>query len=536
MMRDLAGFGELLRLAWRRDRLLLPPAGLALALLTTLTAKATIDMYPTAAAASRGTRQMLKAPAVVALYGPAPAASADALAVYKTLVLGAIIVALLAYAIVRRHTRAEEEAGRLELLGAGVVGRRAAAAAAVTLATTAVIVTALVTAALLIVIGLDPLGSLALAAAWITSGLAMAGITVVAAQLTASSRGCAAIALGTLAATYGLRAIGDTAQVADPPDTARFLTWLSPIGWAEKLAPFGADRFAVLLLGIGALVAGLAIAFVLLDRRDLGAGMIAARPGRARASRMLASPEALAFRLARGALLGWTVAFLLLGVLIGSISGSVQSMLDDPKLAEMLRKIGGSHGTLVDVFFRAELKEAAVVAAAAAISMALHARGEELAGRAELLLCTAAGRVRWLLSHALVAVLTPLWLLFCLGMAAGLLAAGSAAPATGTIVAAAIAAAPAAWVFAGGALLLFGALPRLTPLIWALFATTFALAEFGPLLELPNRLISLSPFDHLLALPGGQATARPLLTLTAVAVLLGAAGALSFRRRDLRGA
>lgn len=535
-MRDLAGFGELLRLAWRRDRVLIPAAGLALALLTTVTAKATIDMYPTAAAAGRGMQQILRAPAVVALYGPAPAASPDALAVYKTLVLGALIVALLAYAIVRRHTRSEEEAGRLELLGAGVVGRRAPAAAAVTLAAIAVIVTSLLTALLLIATGLDPRGSLALATAWITSGLAMAGITVVAAQLTATSRGCAAIALGTLAATYGLRAIGDSAQVSDPPGGARFLTWLSPVGWAEKIAPFGANRFAVLLLGVVMLAVGIVIAFTLLDRRDLGAGMIAARPGRTHAGRALRSPEALALRLARGALLGWTAAFLLLGALIGSISGSVQSMLDDPKLADMLRKIGGSHGTLVDIFFRAELKEAAVVAAAAAISMALHARGEEVAGRAELLLSTAAGRVRWLLSHALVAILTPLWLLLCLGAAAGLTASGSDVPPPLTLIAAALALAPAAWVCAGAALLLFGALPRLTPLVWVLFAIAFVLAEFGALLSLPGRLIWLSPFDHLLALPGGTVTAGPLLTLTAVAVLLGATGALAFRRRDLRGA
>ncbi len=535
-MRDLAGFGELLRLAWRRDRVLIPAAGLALALLTTVTAKATIDMYPTAAAAGRGMQQILKAPAVVALYGPAPAASADALAVYKTLVLGALMVALLAYAVVRRHTRSEEEAGRLELLGAGVVGRRAPAAAAVTLAAIAVIVPSLVTAVLLIAIGLDPLGSLALAAAWITSGLAMAGITVIAAQLTASSRGCAAIALGTLAATYGLRAIGDSAQVASPPGGARFLTWLSPIGWAEKVAPFGTNRFAVLALGIATFATAIAVAFVLLDRRDLGAGMIAGRPGRARASRALACPEALALRLARGSLFGWTAAFVLLGALIGSISGSAASMLDDPKLTEMLRKIGGSRGTLVDVFFRAELKEAAVVAAAAAISMALHARGEEEHGRAELLLSTAVGRVRWLLSHALVAALTPLWLLLCLGTTAGLMASGSDAPSPATIIAAALALTPAAWVCAGGALLLFGVLPRLAPLTWAAFAAAFVLAEFGPLLELPSRLIWLSPFHHLLALPGGPATAGPLLTLTAVAVLLGASGVLAFRRRDLRDA
>lgn len=534
-MRDLAGFGALLRLAWRRDRILIPVSGLALVALATSIAKTTLDLYPTAAAATHAMQRVLETPAVVALYGPAPAATADALAAYKLLVLGAVAAGVLACVIVRRHTRSEEEAGRLELLGAGVVGRRAPLAAAVTLAAIAVAVPSLLTALLMITIGMDARGSSALAAAWITTGLAMAGITAVAAQLTASTRGCAAIALGTLGAGYGLRAIGDTAQVSDPPGGARFLTWLSPVGWAEKVAPFGADRFAVALLGLATLGAGVTIAFVLLDRRDLGAGMIAARKGRRRASRALASPEALALRLARGGLIGWTAAFALFGALLGSISGSAESMLKDPKMADLLRKIGGSHGTLTDIFFRAELKEAAILAGAAAIAMMLHARGEEIEGRTEWLLSTATGRVRWLCSHALVALLTPPWLLLVLGTTAGLLADGPGVPGTGALVTAALAATPAAWVCAGAALLLIGAFPRRATLIWAAFAIVFVLGEFGDLLGLPDGLVALSPFDHLLALPGGAVGAGPLPALTAIAGVLGAAGLLAFRRRDVRG-
>ena len=48
--------------------------------------------------------------------------------------MGSLATAFLAFALVRRHTRSEEEDGRLELLAAGVVGRRAPLAAAVTLA------------------------------------------------------------------------------------------------------------------------------------------------------------------------------------------------------------------------------------------------------------------------------------------------------------------------------------------------------------------------------------------------------------------
>ena len=59
--------------------------------------------------------------------------------------------------------------------------------------------------------------------------------------------------------------------------------------------------------------------------------------------------------------------------------------------------------------------------------------------------------------------------------------------------------------------------------MWAAYALAFALSEFGVLIGVPDWLISRSPFNHLLGLAG----------LAAVAVGLGAAGALGFRRRDV---
>jgi ABC-2 type transport system permease protein len=79
-------------------------------------------------------RALLTSPALVGMYGPiANPDNPDSFAIFKTLLLGAVAVALLAIVLVRRHTRTEEEAGRTELVGAGVVGRRAPLTAAVLL-------------------------------------------------------------------------------------------------------------------------------------------------------------------------------------------------------------------------------------------------------------------------------------------------------------------------------------------------------------------------------------------------------------------
>ena len=130
---------HLLRLAWRRDRILIPSSVLGLVVLSVGSAQATLALYPTDESASAGLASVVSNPSVIALYGPVGSSTADALAVFKTVMMGAFLTAVLAFVVVRRHTRTEEDEGRLELLGSGVVGRWSALAAAVTLGTGAVV-------------------------------------------------------------------------------------------------------------------------------------------------------------------------------------------------------------------------------------------------------------------------------------------------------------------------------------------------------------------------------------------------------------
>ena len=94
---------------------------------------------------------------------------------------------------------------------------------------------------------------------------------------------------------------------------------------------------------------------------------------------------------------------------------------------------------------------------------------------------------------------------------------------------------PAALVVAGAALALYGWVPRLVPLCWALLAWTFVVGMLGGLLDLPGWLVDLSPYAHLPVVPGHAVTPGPLVVLVAVAVLLGVVGVLGLRRRDLAG-
>ena len=323
----LAGFSHLLRLAWRRDRILIPSSVLGLVVVAVGSAQATLALYPTDREAATGLASVLTNPSVVALYGPVAAPTADALAVFKTVMMGAFLTAVLGFVVVRRHTRTEEDEGRLELLGAGVVGRWSALAAAVTLGTVSVVAASVLSGAGLASLGMDATGSIAFAISWLTAGLAMVGVSAVVVQLASTTRGAAGLGFGYLGAMYVLRAVADS---ADQGTFVHALGWLSPLGWAGRVEAYGANRTWILLLGVLTLVAGVAIAVAVLDRRDLGAGIIPARSGPLRAGRLLTGPMALVTRLARGMIIGWTVGMLIGGAVVGSLLGSVAEIVVGP--------------------------------------------------------------------------------------------------------------------------------------------------------------------------------------------------------------
>jgi len=159
---SLVGAPRLLRLALRRDRVLLPVWVAALVLGSVSSVQATVDLYPDAASRAEAAAGINDNPAVVAIYGPlADVNSLGSLATFKLLLLGGVFVAMLCSVLVRRHTRLEEESGRAELIASTVVGRHALLAAAVTEAVLAAVLTGLLTALGNTAAGLDAPGSLA---------------------------------------------------------------------------------------------------------------------------------------------------------------------------------------------------------------------------------------------------------------------------------------------------------------------------------------------------------------------------------------
>ncbi|WP_353950935.1 polyketide antibiotic transporter [Knoellia sp. S7-12] len=528
-MSSLTGTGILLQLAWRRDRVLIPASLLALTALSVGSAQATLELYPTDEAARVGLGAILANPSIVAMYGPVAAENRDALSVFKTVLMGAVFIGLFAYAVVRRHTRVEEEVGRLELVGAGVVGRRAPLTAAMTLAGLAVLGAGLLSTIGLIAVGLDVTGSIAFGAAWLVAGITMVGVTAVAAQLTTSARACAGIALSALAAMFLLRALGDTAGGA-----AAAISWASPLGWASKIGAYGANRTWLVIPALVLAIALVALAFSLLDRRDLGSGLLSARPGPAVAGPGLGSPLGLVWRLVRPSVAGWVAGFVILGTVLGGVVTNVAEMTEDPNIVDLLKTLGGSAGTVTDIFVATELSIVAVVATAAGIAVALRLVSEERAGRGEAVLATSTSRASWLGAHALHAFALPAALVLVVSAMVGLLAGGQGdVPGTATLLGAAAVRIPAVAVMISVALLAAAAVPRgASAIAWSSLLTAFGLGELGVTFGLPDWLVKLSPFAHVPQLPGGDFIWAPTIVLCVIAAALTALAFTPYRLRD----
>jgi ABC-2 type transport system permease protein len=268
-MTGLAGTRTLARLALRRDRIVLPIWIVLLGVLPASTISAYEQFYPTDA--DRASLQLgaVRNPSLSVLYGPPfDLATPGGYTAYRYAGFLAIVVALMCVFTVTRHTRAEEETGRLELLGAGVVGRYAALTAAVLVSAAASLATGLLAALGLVGTGQDARGAFAFGLAVAAAGLAFTGVAALAAQLTEYSRGANGLAAAVLGAAFVLRAAGDTST------DAHWLSWLSPIGWAQQVRAFAGERWWVFALPVGLAVLATAAGYLLAPRRDLGAAVL----------------------------------------------------------------------------------------------------------------------------------------------------------------------------------------------------------------------------------------------------------------------
>ncbi|WP_315503836.1 hypothetical protein [Actinomyces radicidentis] len=470
---------------------------------------------------------------------PATAPVVSAIVANEVLLYVALGAAVLAILTVIRHTRATEETGQAELVRAGAL-RRGGEGAVVLLVLdmelTAVGIAVLVG---LILGGMSVGGSFLFAGAAVGVGAVMGTTALLLAQLAPSARAARGLALLALLAAFETRALGDVLRVSDRP--GGWISLLSPIGWAQATGPWTVDRWWWLLVPVVvADVVGL-VALRLSVRREIGVPSFplpeapgADRPG----------PRghlALALRTRGAALAWWVVAGVVVGLLYGSLTGSVQDTLgrmleQSPYLQAFL---GGR--LTPRSFLDTVLLYVVLLAAAAGVGLVLSVWREERGGRADVVVAAPRSRATRLVDGVVVAAGGSLAVLVaggaCLGVT-GAATAGDWALARDALLAA-VGAWPACLVLIGAAALLIGVGRSAGAVGWSLYAAAACVAALAGALDLPQWVRDLSPLTHsprvlALGLGADGVSWTGAAVMLVLAVVLAGAGAWLVGRRDLR--
>ncbi len=199
--------------------------------------------------------------------------------------------------------------------------------------------------------------------------------------------------------------------------------------------------------------------------------------------------------------------------------------------------MGGGSGDLLAGYLGMMGLTMALVVGVFAVLAVQSLRAEETEGRTEPVLATSVSRAAWIGGHLAVVALGVPWLLLVAGAGMGVGAAASTGDAglLGDLLVGHLAHTPAVWLVLGAATLLYAAAPRMLPVIWVVLGYGLIAGYFAPILELPENVLRLSPFEHVGEYPLEDVSVVAVVLLTVLAGALAQAAVSAFRRRDLAG-
>lgn len=486
--------------------------------------------YPTLADRLAFARSFGGNKAIRLLYGqPDQIATVSGYTAWRVGGVLALVAALFGLLAAIRASRTEEDAGRMEMMLAGIAGRGTIAAAAIGTVAIGMLVLFCAQAAALLIAGLPLAGSLYLALATASIVPVCAGVGAVVCQLAPTRR---------IAMQLGGAAIGLLFLLRGLADTVEGLSWLrslTPLGWAEQLRPFAGFQPLVLLAPTVATAALLMIARQLAKSRDIGTGVLPAQDSRAPRLLLLSSPSAQALREATGTIAAWMITVGAFSLLLGVVSKSISPTDVSKSIQREIARIGSGaittpSGYLAFIFIFLML--AICVFACAQVGAA---RQEEEQQRLEVLFSLPIGRQGWLLGRLLLTILAAavICLLAAVCAWAGAEAAG-AHIALVKLLAAGANCLPIAALFLGISALAYAVTPRASgPIAYGLLTLAFLWNLVSSLFGGPKWLDDITPFAHVALIPTQSFRALDAAVMVAMGVVTAIVALGLFSRRDL---
>jgi len=534
--------GVLVRFMLRRERIISSIWIVLLVLFSIALAPGMAEMFPDQAVRDNFAVS-INNPMMVSMMGPIYGIENYTIgAMYGGMMLLWFIIAVAAMNIflVVRHTRADEEGGRAEVVRSLPVGRLANIHAVMITSVIVNVILGLLTGLGLAVCGVESMsfgGSMLYGLATCVSGIIFAAVTMLFCQLSSNTSGAIGLSFLTLGIFYMIRAAGDV-------NGSDIMACLSPLGLVQRSQVYVGNYIwpsLVLLLEAAVIMA---VSYRLNSIRDLGQGFIAARPGRRSASVSLLSSFGLSCRLLRGMIIAWFIIMFMLGASYGSVIGDISTFIQDsPEYlaiigvpveylqymtnADKERIIVESFGIFVTVMMT-------LVCFVPVLNSVLRIRSEERDGRSEHILARVVSRPKYLAGYIIIAFITSALIQFA--TASGLYI--SAAAVTGDnnpftfigLVKAYFNFLPALWVMIGIAVVFVAIFPRRIGIVWGYFGFVCFTSFIGSMV-LPEWMLKLSPMAYIPDQPFGNWT--PLIILTLISVILIVKGFIFYRRRDM---
>jgi len=547
---DFNNTGTIVKFIFRREKFITTAWILILVLFSMGVAPAMANMFPDATSRNQFAAAFNN-PIMVAMMGPIYGAdnyTSGAMYGGLMLVWYGIAVAIMNIFFVVRHTRADEQAGRVEVVRSLPTGRIANLNATMISALIINLILGSLTGlglAVLNVESMDFAGSMVYGAATAAIGIVFASIAAVFSQLSSSAGGASGMSFASIGVFYMIRAAGDMQGI-------EIVSCISPLGLALRSQAYvGNNIWPSLVLLLIAFILS-AAAYKLNSMRDLGQGFIAARPGRATASPLLHSPFGLAWRLLRAPLIIWGILMLTLGASYASVVGEIDSFIGDspeymtilgvpvdqlPNLsqADQSKMIVDSYGIFVTLMMT-------LLAIVPLINAALKVRTEEREGRAENVITKAVPRCKYMAGYVILAFAASVVLQILTASGLYFTAAyltGDANPFSfNDLFMSFLAFLPALWIMIGFTVFIVGMLPKATSIVWAYFGVVALLSFMGRLIFTGDLswVMNLTPL-HFVSQPEPMKdyviNYTPLAVMTGIAAVLTTTGLISFRKRDM---
>jgi len=482
-----------------------------------------------------GMFETMQNPAMVAMVGPTAVTTATeytigAMYANEMLLFCCLFAMIVSILHVISHTRKEEELGLTELVRSFRVGRQANSLAVMIETVIINLGLSLCTSILMIFFNVTSItveGSLLFGLSIGIAGMIAATIALVFAQIMPTSSGATGASLGMVGLLYIVRATTDVSNIN--------LSMVNPMGWTYLTYPFTENNWLPLIFGLLFSCIVIVFAFVLEEKRDMGAGYLPEKEGRATAKKSLLSVPGLFVKINKGVIISWLVAFVIMGAAYGAIYGDMQTFLESN---ELMKQMFTLTGVSIEVSFTATIMMVLIeLVTILPIAVVNKLFNEEVRLHLSQLYSTKVtrGQFYWV-TIVLAVIVGVVGIVFAAG---GLGATAISVMSNGAnmniadFLVAGLNYLPSVLFFIGLAALALGWIPKLGKVVYAYLGYSFVLNYFGGILDLPDWFSKTAIQSWIPRMPTEEFDGTIFIVITLLSISLMLIGYLGYKKRDM---